>query len=356
MSHSTAAAFAVPGDLTAMTGGYHYDRQLLQALRDLGCDVTHVPLPEEFPFPDPRKMSKAIKLLAEVPPERVLIVDGLAFGALETAALEGVSAPLVALVHHPLAHESGLPDAEARRLHALEQANLDRAAHILVPSPHIKDLLVSDYGVEAGRVTVIRPGRPKKAALALAEPQEGPPLILAVGLLHPRKGHDILISALARLADLRWRAVIVGTPWEPGHEEALAHQIDEAALAGRVQLAGRIEQQELDRLYREAHLFALATRFEGYGIVFDEALMHGLPIVSTTAGAVPGTVPPEAGILVPPGDADAFAEALRAMLMDQELHAEMAQAAARAGAALPTWADAAAQVAQILDKVAGGRP
>lgn len=356
MSHTSAAAFAVPGDLSAMTGGYHYDRQLLQALRDLGRDVIHVPLPEGFPFPDPHKMAKAIKLLAEVPPERVLIVDGLAFGALETGALEGVSAPLVALVHHPLAHESGLPGADARRLHALEQANLARAAHVLVPSPHIKDLLVSDYGVEAGRVTVIRPGRPRIAAIPSAEPQEGPPLILSVGLLHPRKGHDILISALAQLADLRWRAVIVGSPWELGHDAALARQIDEAGLAGCVHLAGQVEQQELDRLYREAHFFALATRFEGYGIVFDEALIHGLPIVSTTAGAVPGTVPPEAGTLVPPEDADAFAEALRVLLLDNERHAEMAQAAARAGAALPTWADAAAKVAQILDKVAEGRP
>ena len=356
MSHSSVAAFAVPGDLSAMTGGYLYDRQLLQALRDLGRDVTHVPVPEGFPFPDPLRMGKAIELLAAVPPERVLIVDGLAFGALETSALDQVSAPLIALVHHPLAHESDMPTAKIRRLHALEQANLKRAAHILVPSPYIKDLLVSSYGVAAGRVTVIRPGRPKTATIPFAKPQKKPPLILSVGLLHPRKGHDILISALARLANLRWRAVIVGSPWEPGHDQALVRQINEAELTGRVRLAGQIEQYELDGLYQEAHLFALATRFEGYGIVFDEALSHSLPIVSTTAGAVPGTVPPEAGTLVPPEDADAFAEALRVILSDKKRHAKMAQAAARAGAALPTWADAAAQVGQILDKVAADRP
>ncbi|MEI4260264.1 glycosyltransferase family 4 protein [Roseovarius sp. D0-M9] len=354
MPSPCAAAFAVPGDLTSLTGGYHYDRQLLAALRAAGRDVAHVALPDGFPFPTPADMARAEAQLADNPACRVLIVDGLALGALGTAALDRLRTPLVALVHHPLAHESGLPPAEARRLHRLEQANLERAAHILVPSPHIADLLVADYAVDASRITVIRPGKPEGPALPpAATPSMAPPLILSVGILHPRKGHDVLIAALAQLADLDWRAVIVGSPWEPGHDAALAQQIEAADLGARITLAGRIERDALDSLYREAHIFALATRFEGYGIVFDEALICGLPIVSTTAGAVPGTVPEAAGSLVPPEDAGAFADALRALLEDEGRHAEMAAAAARAGAALPSWDDAAAKVGRILDHVAG---
>ncbi len=354
MSSPSAAAFAVPGDLTSPTGGYHYDRQLLQALRAAGRDVSHVALPGGFPFPPPAEMAEAEAQLAEVSPGRVLIVDGLALGAIETGALDRLRAPLVALVHHPLAHESGLPAAQARRLHALEQANLERAAHILVPSPHIKDLLIADYCVQPSRVSVIRPGRPEAAPKPRDAAKEGPPLILSVGILHPRKGHDILIAALAQLADLEWHAVIVGTPWEPGHDADLTRQIGAEGLAARVRLAGRIEQGELDQLFRSAHVFALATRFEGYGIVFDEALIHGLPIVSTTAGAVPGTVPRAAGSLVAPDDADAFAGALHEMLEDAGAYARMAAAAAQAGASLPSWADAAAEVGHIIDRVAAG--
>ncbi|WP_412509269.1 glycosyltransferase family 4 protein [Roseovarius sp. SYSU LYC5161] len=321
MSDHKAAAFAVPGDISAPTGGYRYDRHLLRALRGTGMEVSLVPLPGGFPFPSAAGMAEALAALEQVPPDRALLVDGLAFGALETAALDRLRAPVVALVHHPLADESGLSAHTARSLRAMERANLERAVHVLVPSPHTRDALASGYGVDPARVTVIRPGRPEPAPAQAPPEQDDPPLILSVGLLHPRKGHDILISALEQLVDLDWRAVIVGAPWAPGHDAALSRRIEAAGLAGRVRLAGRIGRAELDQLYQRACVFALATRHEGYGMVFDEALVHGLPIVSTTAGAVPGTVPRDAGVLVPPDDARSFATALRDLLADETARA-----------------------------------
>jgi glycosyltransferase involved in cell wall biosynthesis len=166
-----------------------------------------------------------------------------------------------------------------------------------------------------------------------------PPLILSVGILARRKGHDVLIAALDRIADLEWRAEIVGNPWEPGHAQALQAQIDSAGLAARIHLAGRVSEDRLSTLYRAATVFALATRYEGYGIVFNEALVHGLPIVSCNTGAVPDTVPADAGVLVDRDDPTAFAAALRAMLTDPQRMAAMSGAALRRGAALPTWAD-----------------
>jgi glycosyltransferase involved in cell wall biosynthesis len=215
---------------------------------------------------------------------------------------------------------------------------------------------MADYAVHPDHVTVIRPGRPDLAAQAAPTPAtpdpDEPPLILSVGLLHPRKGHDILIDALSRIADHPWRAVIVGAPWAPGHADALSQQIVRAGLSDRIELAGRVERATLDQLYRQAYAFALATRYEGYGIVFDEALIHGLPIVSTTAAAVPGTVPAAAGTLVPPEDASGFAAALGTLLQDSTLHATQSAAASRAGASLPLWSDAARDVGAILDRIA----
>ena len=342
------AAFAVPGDISAMTGGYLYDRSLLDALRSEGWKMELISLSDAFPFADKTTMEAATATLSKVPSDCPLIIDGLAFGALETDMLPTIQAPIIALVHHPLSLESGLPEAEARRLYTAERANLEHAFHILVPSPHIRQVLTSDYGVSEQRITVIRPGRSAFATPKQAQPGEGPPLVLSVGLLHPRKGHDVLIEALGQITDLDWRAVIVGSPWEPGHDAVLRTQIGKAGLDGRVTLAGRVAAETLEQLFSEAHLFALATRYEGYGIVFDEALIHGLPIVSTTAGAVPGTVPSDAGTLVPPENSAAFAEALRALLEDPKRHAAMAAKAREAGDALPSWADAATDVGQVL--------
>lgn len=357
MIDTARIAFALPGDITTLTGGYVYDRRLVEELRAGGRTVEVIALPDSLPQPPEPDMAHAIAQLQAVPARMPLIVDGLAFGALDPVGVAGIRAPIVAMIHHPLAQESALPADLADHLWRTERANLAHARHVLVPSPHTRDMLIQRYDVPGDRITVARPGtvRPRQAwtgARAPARGRAGPPLILSVGLLHPRKGHDVLIAALALLADLDWRAVIAGNPWDGAHVARLRAQIADAGLGARLTLAGRVADGRLADLYAQASIFALATRYEGYGIVFDEALSHGLPIVSTRAGAVPDTVPPEAGLLVPPDDAPALAQALARLLGDPQERAARAQAAARAGAALPGWSDTARIAARVLDALA----
>ena len=118
-----------------------------------------------------------------------------------------------------------------------------------------------------------------------------------------------------------------------------------------VRRAGRVSDEGLARLYGQARLFALATRYEGYGLVFDEALLAGLPIVTCATGAVPDTVPSGAGVLVPPGDAPAFAAALDGVLKDPVRCEALASAARAAGRTLPTWGDTARIAGAVLDRL-----
>ena len=76
-------------------------------------------------------------------------------------------------------------------------------------------------------------------------------------------------------------------------------------MGERVEFVGECDEAALNALYDESSVFVLPSYFEGYGMVLTEALARGLPIVSTTAGAIPDTVPPEAGVLVAPGDEEA---------------------------------------------------
>ena len=340
------AAFAVPGSLDTMTGGYFYDRRLVESLRKLGHDIRVITLTNGFPDPGPKAMAAALAQLQAWPADHPLIIDGLAFGALPTDGVAQITAPVIALVHHPLALETGLDAAIAAQLRAREQNNLRLARQVIVPSPHTKAVLVAHYGVPEAKVTVVLPGidRVHLQAVARAEP----PMILSVGILHPRKGHDILISALARLDDLDWEAVIIGNPWDAVHVATLQQMIKQSHVVGRIRLAGAVGTAERDRLYTEASIFALATRYEGYGIVFNEALAQGLPIVTCRTGAVPDTVPSEAGLLVPVEDPDAFALALRRMLEQPSLRRQMAEAACTAGAALPSWDDTARRAEAVL--------
>lgn len=347
------AAFAIPGDIDTKTGGYIYERTLLHSLRALGRPVDHLILPASFPDPSPADMARAIAQMAAVPADRPLIIDGLVFGAVDTAGLASLRAPIVAMIHHPLALETGLSPDRAAELYRREADNLRLAARVVVPSPHTADILTSRYGADPARILIAPPGfRPADPARLPA----APPLILSVGILAPRKGHDILLTALAGLTDLDWQAIIVGAPLFPQTAAALHAQNAALGLAGRVRLTGLIDEAALIDLYRSTTVFALATRYEGYGMVFGEALLHGLPIVACRVGAVPQTVPEGAGLLVPPDDPAAFAAALRHLLTDAPARARIAAISTAAGQALPTAADTARVMARALDLAAGEKP
>ncbi|MDT8857856.1 glycosyltransferase family 4 protein [Paracoccaceae bacterium Fryx2] len=340
------AAFAVPGDITQKTGGYIYEHRMLQGLRDAGRAVAHLELAASFPAPSPAEMAQAVALMAAVPGDVPLIIDGLVFGAVDTAGLALVRAPIVAMIHHPLGLETGLTPDRARPLLQREAANLTLAAHVVVPSPHTAAILAADFAVTPDRITIAPPGVDRPL---LPQQPQNPPLILSVGLLAARKGHDVLIDALSRITDLEWSAEIVGGTHDAAVADALHRQ--GRALGGRLRLAGLLDDAALQARYRAATIFALATRYEGYGMVFAEAMAHGLPIVTCATGAVPDTVTGAAGLLLPTDDAAAFAGGLRLLLTDAARRGALAAGSARRGQGLPGWQGVADAMGRVLDRL-----
>lgn len=344
--------FAVPGSLDTPTGGYAYDKRIMAELRHLGWKVDYLNIGDGFPAPDAATRAAARSLLAALPAGRPIVLDGLALGVLPEVAAELASRhPLVALVHHPLALESGLAAERAASLRRSEQAALAEVREVVVTSPATAKLMASDYWVPTARITVARPGN-DPVSLAAREPNDIPQL-LSVGSVVPRKGFDILVSALALLADMPWRLIIVGDLTRDRSEAAkIRHLISQHGLAGRIEMLGAIPSAQLAVLYAKADLFVLASRFEGYGMAYAEALCHGLPVIGTMAGAIPDTIPQGAGLLVPPDDPAALAAALRGILTDKEQRRSLSQAALAAARTLPTWRESAAILAATLDRLA----
>lgn len=340
------AAFAIPGDINTLTGGYIYERLLLDNLRSLGHDVTHIPLGASFPAATEADMAEAVEALTALPQHRALILDGLICGAIDTDGLSRVTAPIVAMIHHPLAKETGLARAVRDHLFQTEKDNLALAAQVLVPSPHTAEILTEEYAVPANRIHIAQPGT--DPAPGVRAPTD-PPLILTVGIQHPRKGHDTLLRALATITDIPWRSVIAGSSHDADYTRDLLQMVQELGLSDRVTLAGNVPRDTLEALYSEASVFALATRYEGYGMVFNEALSWGLPIVSCATGAVPQTVPSDAGLLVPVDAEVDLAAALQSVLTDTAQYQAMEDAARMAGLALPSWMDTARIASRVLN-------
>lgn len=344
-------AFAVPGDLATPTGGYAYDRRMIAELSRLGWQIEIVNLGDGFPWPDKDTHGEAEARLMMTPEGSTIVADGLALGILPEAARRlRPNHVLVALVHHPLALETGLTATQAESLHTSERAALGAAKHVIVTSETTAQQLVAGYAVPGEKITVVRPGN--DAAAFAKGSRDGIVRLLSVGALIPRKGFDALIAALATLTGLPWQLTIAGDRTrDPQSAARLDADIARYALGGRIAVLGAVSSERLAELYAEADIFALASRLEGYGMAYAEAIAHGLPVVGTSAGAIPKTVPEGAGILVPPDDPAALAEALRRIIEDPDERQRLGASARAAAARLPTWQASAQIFAQAVEAV-----
>ena len=342
--------FAVPGDLNTPTGGYAYDKRMIAELRELGWRPEVLNLGEGFPKPSALTRAGAAAHLADVPKGRAIVIDELAFGVMpHEAETLSKTHPLIALVHHPLALETGVAPDEAEQLRESERRALSFTHAVVVNSPATARAL-ADYDVPPDRITVAPPGtdRPlavrRKGTSTLVE-------LLAVGSLVPRKGYDVLITALAGLVDLPWRLTIAGDARDPATAGQLHAAVAHHKLGPRITLLGAVSAATLSELYGLSDLFVLASRYEGFGMAYAEAIVHGLPVIGTTAGAIPDTVPPSAGILVPPGDAPALAAALRRLIENTHERTRFAVGARAAAESLPTWAESAKRFSDAIGRV-----
>ena len=347
--------FVYPGDLDTPTGGYAYDRRMIGGLKHLGWQIQLISLGDGYPFPNHTQVEYARDALLNLPSGVPMVVDGLALGALPHLALELAKRyPLIALIHHPLAFEFGLSDQERTLLKQSETQSLQQVVQVIANSSSTARDLNQHYGVAPEIMDVVLPGtdricRPEPRALSNRDVLD-PVNLLSVGSIILRKGFHDLIAALAQLLDLPWTLSIAGdTSRNAAAYERLLMDINHFHLEDRVHVMGTVSNEELETLYTKADLFVLPSIFEGYGMVYAEAMAYGLPIIATTGGAIPDTVPQEAGLLVEPGDITALISALKTLIQDPSYRARLSRGALKVAGQQPTWEDAVARFAAVLD-------
>jgi glycosyltransferase involved in cell wall biosynthesis len=341
--------FAIPGDPSTLTGGYLYDRRVMETLPAYGWAPRLLRLPAGFPAPSTADIEETRRAFARIPSGSLVVVDGLAFGAIPKELIGALLLRWVALVHHPLAQETGVTPQDAIRLARSEKAALSEARAVIVTSPHTAETLEADYRVPREKITVAPPGVERRFR---ARERGSAVRLLTVATLTPRKAPEMLIEALRRIRHLDWTSKLVGNyRGDPPTTERVRRLIARYGMERRVRLVGELTGAALEAAYTNADLFVLPSRHEGYGMAFAEALAHGLPVVGCAVGAVPDTVPNYAGLLVPPDDPETLAAVLEGLIGSGPLRRCMAKAAWRHGRNLPRWSDTARIVAQALGRV-----
>lgn len=343
--------FIIPGDINTPTGGYRYDRTILEEWRALNVAFDLVSLSGSYPKPSDDDKALAFSIVDECDDADITVIDGLAGGGFPELIEElSKSTPCVSLLHHPLSLENGISQADATFLEASERKGLAFTKAVITTSPATSKTVAELFAVDQSLIHTVEPGVMRATPI---EFRTKPPLsILSVGSITQRKGHDVLINALAQIKDKPWQLTIVGPQnFDPAYFSLLTNLCQELGVFDRVTFLDGLSEDELSSRYAKADIFALASRYEGYGMAYAEAIVRGIPVIGTTAGAIPDTVPQEAGILVAADDVDGFSNALASLLNDQSLRQQKHLGALAVEPTFPSWSGSAKKFLEILEQL-----
>ncbi len=330
------------GDTGRKTGGYLYNEHVISGLRNRGFDVEELVAcgasPEE-------QQATAPRLGSAIGPSRydAIVVDALASIVVSPHLdLWLTSRPVVALVHELPSIAGGGTDREQ-----IFEGPLMRADRLVAVSGHGRDVLLS-RGVEAGRIHVVPPGFDGVPEGEYSHHNDDLLRALCVAQWIPRKGILTLVEAWALHERPGAVLQLVGETDADRDYETRVRGAIEAAPRDSIVVSGRVDDAALARAYASANLFVLPSRYEGYGIVYAEALAAGLPVIACEVGPVSELVGREAGVLIPPDDRGALPAALNLLLGDATLRAKMSEAAYRRASGLPRWEDTVVGFEEVL--------
>ncbi len=354
-------ALILYGDLDLVSGGFLYDRMLVNYLRRQGEEVEVVSLPWRsyagglLDNLSPRLKRRLAGIRADI-----VLQDELAHPSLMSINRyfqDPGRAPVVAIVHHLRCSEAR-PSWQNRLYQLVERRFLASVSGFIFNSHTTKETVEALAG--KGKPWVVAfPGANRFTAgltqedLAARARHPGPLRLLFLGNVIPRKGLHTLLEALARLPREGWRLTVVGSlEADPAYVKQVRHHISGAGLEGQVEFTGILEEETLTVRLAQSHLLAVPSFYEGFGIVYLEGMAFGLPALATTAGGAREIITPgRDGFLAPPGDIGVMADCIRTLMEDRDLLLAISRAAQARFAAHPTWEEAGAAVHRFLQSL-----
>ena len=331
------------------TGGDNYDRRVCAGLAEAGWDVLVSTVAGAWPDPGPAARADLAGIVSAVPDGETLLIDGLIASAAAAELLPHTGRiRTTVLLHMPLATTVDIHhDADAERS---ERVVLHAATGVVVTSDWTRGQVLARYEIPADRVHVAHPGVDRVAA----PPRPVPGRLICVGVLARHKGQDLLVEALADLAEQDWHCIVAGSlDRDPAFVGRLRARIERLGYGDRITLTGILTGEALSRAYTAADLLVAPSRSETYGMTVTEALAHGLPVIAADVGGLPealgsapdGTCP---GRMVPAGDPAALAAALGEWLKDERHRRRLRTAARQRQSTLCGWEQTTQEVANAL--------
>ena len=354
-------ALVLYGDLDFISGGFLYDRMLVDHLRRQGEEVEIISLPwRSYPGGLLDNLFPALRRRIENIRADVILQDELAHPSLfwlNRRLLGSGRPPLVAIVHHLRCSEAR-PAWQNRLYRIVERRYLASVSGFIFNSRATRESAEALVG--RGKPSVLALPAANRFAVGLTQEdlaararEKGPLRLLFLGNVIPRKGLHTLLKALARLPREGWRLTVVGgLEVDRAYVKQIQRQIDEAGLRGQVEFTGILDEEKLASRLARSQVLAVPSSYEGYGIVFLEGMAFGLPALATIAGGAREIITSgQDGFLIAPGDAGALAGYIRPLIDDRNLLLNMSLKAQARFMAHPTWEHAGAATHRFLQSL-----
>lgn len=313
-------------------------------------------------FPEPYTFGKRlVRYFREHQTDYDLIHDNqsLCYGLV---TLQEQGFPIVTTIHHPITHDRDIALNSARhwwhrvlirRWHSFlnMQGEVVRSLkHLLTVSSQSRQDISKAFKISETKVKVVYNGIDTQDFSPMPDIQRRPFRVMATSSADiPLKGLDYLLHAIAKLIPRfpELNLVVLGSPKPGGHTESLINSLN---LNKAVSFVSSLTTAEINQYYAEASVAVVPSLYEGFGLPAGEAMSSGVPVISTTGGALPEVVG-DAGIQVPPGDADALADAMADLFEDPHKREQLGAAGRRRILEQFSWDVAARQMTRYYYKV-----
>ncbi len=351
-----SVGLVVYGALDERSGGYLYDRRLADHLIERGWNVDVVSLPER-PYRRAPVTNLAPGLVNRLRVHDVVIQDAYCHPSLFLLNRRLIETPVVALVHYLRSEEPNGP-WRGRVVTAVERDYLRTVDGYVHNSGATREAVADLVGTSpTGLRDVVAP--PAGDRLGIGPPpsidqlRRDPFRVVAVCNVTPRKGMPTLIDGLSRI-DAAWELHVVGdTTIDPGHVAEVRALARTRGVDDAVSLCGRVDDDRLREELRAAHVLAVPSRYEPFGIVYLEGMAFGLPAIASAHGGAGDVVDGTNGALVPPDDPAAVADAIAPLIRDRDRLERASRSARETFRRHPTWNDTCERIRRFIRGVAG---
>jgi glycosyltransferase involved in cell wall biosynthesis len=276
-----------------------------------------------------------------------VVIDSLALGLLGKIIKEFKHhLYLVGLIHLPTSYDP-LAGKNGKTVAGNELEAMQDTAHLILTGKFMMHILM-DSGLAKEKMSLVEPGVdffPRKPYA------KWPDELLCISNYSALKAQHVLINALDKLRNRNWTMRLYGnTNTGRDYANTLVSIINRKKLQKRILLYDTVERRNISALFLKADLFVFPSLFESYGMVLTESLAHGVPVVTTTAGNIPDTVPPSMGMFAEPGNADELAAVLEELFTDEGKYRSLCEATAEYYRQARSWSTAVDEFERIIRK------